>query len=284
MNIYGRVGWRAAANVNTLTITDADVLAFISAATITDATQKLAVNTLVTDLKSANIWTKMKALYPFVGGTAAQHRFNLKDPRAVDAAFYLTFFGGGTHSATGYQPNGNSYADTKLVPSSTLSLNSTHISYYSRTNTLSDTYKSEIGVTSSGTYLPLLHLRIKGLEQNVGNRSVSQIWSYEPTQGINVGVSFDSTGLFVGSRSSNSSFKLTRNNTLVGQMTTGNNQTTMPNARVYLGALNDSNIATYYYTDRETAFASIGDGLTDTEAANFYTAVQAYQTTLGRNV
>jgi hypothetical protein len=28
----------------------------------------------------------------------------------------------------------------------------------------------------------------------------------------------------------------------------------------------------------------LGDGLTDTEAANFYTAVQTYQTTLGRNV
>ena len=264
---------------------DADAQAFITAASITDSTQQSAINTLVTQLKTYGIWTKLKAVYPFVGGTASAHKFNLKDPRDLDAAFRLQFNGGWTHSSTGALPNGsNAYADTKLVPSSNLLLNSTHISYYSRTNTLADTYKSEIGVTSSGTYLPLLHLRIKGLEQNVGNRSVSQIWSYEPTQGINVGVSFDSTGLFVSSRSSNSSFKLTRNNTLVGQMTTGNNQTTMPNARVYLGALNDSNTNTYYYTDRESAFASIGDGLTDAEAAAFYTAVQAYQTTLSRNV
>ena len=38
------------------------------------------------------------------------------------------------------------------------------------------------------------------------------------------------------------------------------------------------------YTTKQCAFASIGSGLTDTEAANFYTAVQAFQTTLGRNV
>jgi hypothetical protein len=39
-----------------------------------------------------------------------------------------------------------------------------------------------------------------------------------------------------------------------------------------------------FYSTKECAFASIGDGLTDTEAGNLYTAVQAYQTTLGRQV
>jgi hypothetical protein len=39
-----------------------------------------------------------------------------------------------------------------------------------------------------------------------------------------------------------------------------------------------------FYDNKELAFSSIGDGLTDTEAANFYTAVQAFQTTLGRQV
>ena len=34
----------------------------------------------------------------------------------------------------------------------------------------------------------------------------------------------------------------------------------------------------------QCAFASIGEGLTDAEASSFYTAVQTYQTTLGRQV
>jgi len=40
-----------------------------------------------------------------------------------------------------------------------------------------------------------------------------------------------------------------------------------------------------YYTDKgHLAWASIGLGLSDTEAANLYTVVQAYQTTLSRQV
>ena len=56
---------------------DTDALSFITAASITDATQKTAINTLVKDLKIANIWTKMKAIYPFVGGNAIAHAYNL---------------------------------------------------------------------------------------------------------------------------------------------------------------------------------------------------------------
>ena len=53
-----------------------------------------------------------------------------------------------------------------------------------------------------------------------------------------------------------------------------------PNIAITMGKSNSlSN-----FSDRETAFASIGDGLTDAEATVFYNAVQAYQTTLGRQV
>ena len=38
------------------------------------------------------------------------------------------------------------------------------------------------------------------------------------------------------------------------------------------------------YSTKEAALASIGSGLTDTEAANLYTVVQAYQTELSRQV
>jgi len=38
------------------------------------------------------------------------------------------------------------------------------------------------------------------------------------------------------------------------------------------------------FSAKETAFSSIGDGLTDTQAANYYTAVQAFQTSLSRQV
>ena len=57
---------------------DADAQAFITAAAITDLNQQNAINTLVVSLKGYSIWTKFKAIYPIVGGTASQHKYNLK--------------------------------------------------------------------------------------------------------------------------------------------------------------------------------------------------------------
>ena len=109
---------------------DADAQAFITAASITDNTQNSAINTLVTQLKTYGIWTKLKAVYPFVGGTASAHKFNLKDPRDLDVAYRLTFGGGWTHSSTGAQPNGtNGYANTFFIPNTQTQIN------YNQTNT-----------------------------------------------------------------------------------------------------------------------------------------------------
>ena len=38
------------------------------------------------------------------------------------------------------------------------------------------------------------------------------------------------------------------------------------------------------YFNNQIAFISIGNGLSDTEATNFYTAVQKYQTSLSRQI
>ena len=96
-----------------------DAQKFILAAGITDATQKSAINTLVDDLKTYGIWSKTKAIYPMVGGTATTHKYNLKDPRDLDAAFRLSFSGGWTHSSNGALPNGiTAYSDTFLNASS----------------------------------------------------------------------------------------------------------------------------------------------------------------------
>lgn len=104
--------WAGLTDIVGLT-TDADAQAFITAAAITDATQKSAIDTLVKGMKADGIWTKMKAIYPFVGGTASTHKWNLKDPRDLNAAYRLTFSGGWTHNANGITGNGvNAYADT----------------------------------------------------------------------------------------------------------------------------------------------------------------------------
>jgi len=255
---------------------DADAQAFITAAAITDATQQSAINTLVTDLKGYGVWTKMKAIYPFVGGSSSSHKWNLKDPRDLDAAFRLVFSGGWTHSSTGALPNGtNGYANTKMLMATAGLFSNSHLSYYSRTNTsvAPSSYKVEIGRGNSiaGTYTNL-YLRLdssNGFGGNFGNLGA-------------VSTNTDARCFGVVSSTSSTSLKSYKNGVLLATNT--NTQTnTPPTLEIYLGAQGNSS-GIDWYTDRECAFASIGDGLTDTEAANLYTAVQAYQTSLSRNI
>ena len=60
-------------------VTDADAFAFVEAAGIADQTQQAAINNLVIGLKINNLWNKMQVVYPFVGGSAYAHKFNLKN-------------------------------------------------------------------------------------------------------------------------------------------------------------------------------------------------------------
>ena len=252
---------------------DADVQAFITAASITDATQKSAVNTLVTDLKTYGIWTKMKAIYPFVGGTASQHKFNLKDPRDLDAAYRLAFVNGWTHSSTGVKPNGtDAYADTKLAPN-VMSQNSAHLSYYSRTNITG--FYFDISSENSSSAFGVLP------SYNGGGGAAASYLYMNTFSSDNVLNGSPSTGLYIGNRTASNITALFRNAT---KIITGNKASLTPSTQnIYLGAGNVSGSATSF-SPREQAFASIGDGLTDTESSNLYTAVQAFNTTLSRNV
>lgn len=96
---------------------DTDAKSFLTASGITDTTITNAIDTLVTGLKSNGLWNKFYAIYPFVGGTAFTHKWNLKDSRDLDAAFRLTFYGGLTHNSNGVTGNGlTGYADTYFNP------------------------------------------------------------------------------------------------------------------------------------------------------------------------
>lgn len=251
---------------------DPDAQAFFTASGLTGATNLNAINQLVLDLKSYGIWTKMKAIYPIVGGTAALHKWNLKDPQDTDAAFRLVFAGGWTHASTGAKPNGtNAIADTFLISSGTLSQNSTHISYYSRT--LSNGIEVEIGTASGNNPSnagSLLEIRTSGISYYRINSGGTYI-TYTDA---------DSRAFYVANRTASGVINGWRNSTKVATGTTAS--TGLSTKSLILGAYNAGSIQ--FYSTKECAFSSIGDGLTDTEAANFYTAVQTFQTTLGRNV
>ena len=247
---------------------DPDAEAFLTAAAITDPTITSAIDTLVVQLKADGIWTKSKAIYPFVGGTATTHKYNLKDPQDTDAAFRLVFNGGWTHSANGVQGNGvNGYADTFLTPSTALSLNSSHLSYYSRTNV--NTAQIEIGVNTSNNY-NVLEIRTSGTTYFLINQN-----------GLTTVSDSDSRGFYLGNRQASNDIDGWRQGVKVINGTTVS--TILPTHKIFIGAYNNGGAFNLPST-KESAFASIGDGLSDTEAANYYTAVQAFNTSLSRQV
>ena len=241
---------------------DPDAQAFFTAASITDTTQKSAVNTLVLSLKSANIWTKMKALYPVVGGVASSHAVNLKTP----GTYNLSFATGWTHSSTGMTPS-NAYADTNLMPSTAgLGQNSTHFTYYSRTNINEGKY--DMGISLSNYSI------IASNSSNLFYAAINQAPQLSASNS-------DSRGLFMSNRTSSSNVVGFKNN--IKLISSNTVSATPENYSFYIGSANRNNTP-LTYSSKECAFASIGDGLTDAEASSFYTAVQNYQTTLGRQV
>ena len=253
---------------------DADAVAFFDRVTTAGGslslTEKQAVNTLVVDMKAYGIWSAMKAVYPMVGASAAACSQNLKS-----SSFTGSFTSGWTFASTGATPNGTSaYFDTTLLPSASLTLNNTHLSIYSRTNTASQN-RGDMGAYTSTTSDAITIATAFGNICYMGAYSFSAVGNY--VQFSNT----DSRGFYINTRISTTSFKGFKNTTLGNTVT--NSTGSLTTKSIFIGAENNNGTATSF-SNREYALASIGDGLTDTQASNFYTAVQAFQTTLSRQV
>ena len=240
---------------------DADAVAFFGRVTTAggslSATEKAAVNTLVVQMKADGIWSGMKAIYPMVGASAAACAQNLKS-----SSFTGTFTATGwTFASTGVTGNGTSaYMGTGMSASGQLSISSAHMSSYNNT-------------TPSGGVM-------------LGNGNLSCLLQYSATQlygslaGSFINAIASQTASFIMvNRPSSTTLKIIRNNTIV-LSNTGNTGTSYQSTNIDMARYGSGG----FYESSRFAFASIGDGLTDTEASNFYTAVQAFQTTLSRQV
>ena len=245
--------------------TDPDADAFILATGITDVTQKTAINTLVVDLKSYSLWIKMDAIYPMVGGTATTHKYNLKNPLDTDAAFRLRFSGGWTHSTTGVLGNGtNSWAETYLIPYYILDRDNSHLSFYSRTDVIGN--QTEIGIGS----LYLLYRYGSSTYKAFNSLQAQRGSLFAPT-----------TGMLIGSRINSTVEKYYHQGVLTDNLTV--NSLAIPTSALTV-SVGTNDPAYSQFSAKECAFATIGEGLTDTEANDLETVVQDFQTTLSRNV
>lgn len=118
---------------------DSSASAFFAATGITGTTEQQAVNTLVTSLKSAGLWSKMKAVYPFVTDN--------RNLLSYTEDFGNAYWGKGNSSITTDSttaPNGTSTADKLTINAAT----DEHLAY----NTI-------VASTTAGQYTSSVYLK-----------------------------------------------------------------------------------------------------------------------------
>ena len=222
-----------------------------------------------------NTWNRHAGFYGILGGTAAAHALNWKDPRSVPAAGQLTYYGSGTtHSANGILWSGGGYADTNLMPDLVFTLaGGTSMGVYNRTLSAAGGDRVDMGVFHSATSKLLLSVQNtssgagKALSRNLNN--------------LIVGTTTDGLGYYQSVRRSNTDHSLYHR--LVQEVSGGDGTGDLPPLPIWVGALNLSASA-YGHVNREHAAYAFCDGLTPAEALAEANAWQAYQTALGRNV
>lgn len=247
---------------------DPDAQAFFTASGLTDAIQKNSVNTLVIELKSASLWTKMARIYPMVGGSASTHRFDLKTALAS-----ITWGGGVTHNSNGATGNGsNGYGVTDFA-TNTLTNSNLHVSWYSRTASILGDFSNELSPKLPYTPNNWLTFRIN-------NKTSGSAYFSAGNDGVPASVSQTLSGFFVGSETASNLRKLYRNGSAIAtNTTTDTNALSSLELRLFgdpsgLGG----------YSGNNCAFTSFGEGLSDSEVTSLYTIIQNFQTALSRQV
>jgi hypothetical protein len=249
---------------------DADWLAYynrvIAAGGSLTTTEQTATQKLVKDLKDYGIWTKMKAIYPMVGGgtgsTAARQAACAQNLKS--SSFTGTFSATGwTYSSTGVLNLGSGEFDTGLNLNIMNSINDISYGYYNRTNT-----------QSQGSF---------GWGRPTG--IFNEFW-IRYTDGNKYGYLFDlgnDGGAVSDCRGFNAMSRTASNNKFIQLNSTINTFTSMSS-----GTLVSRNFifgrGSQGFEERENALGFIGDGITSQNMSDFYTAVQAFQTTLSRQV
>jgi hypothetical protein len=234
---------------------------------ITEA-MRLYVDYIVSNMKAIGTWQLSSAVYGFVGGTSASHKWNWKDLRDVDAAFRLTFFNSPTHNSSGVLFNGtNQYANTFLNPTTVLANPKTSVSLSAYINggtglPAASTFMGAFGNNDAdfNNYITALGIRPSsniGFFESAGEGFAGNVVVYNGSISLN--------GYLLGNAKDGkvSIWKKTIKLNEVNQNALG----LAANGRVFLGTTsNNISSPTGSYQNIRLSLTTIGSGLTDTQA------------------
>jgi hypothetical protein len=185
-------------------------------------------------------------------------------------------FGTWTFTPTGAKPNGtNAYMDTNFSPFVNLTNTNSHFMIYLRNVSL-----PLVSVCDFGAFSDDFSNRFG---TNYFSNPALDTTNFDVRKRTTVSNSLIGSGFALYSRTADNLAKVFYQNSIVATDTSSSISYGLPDITVYLSALHRGTIA-QNFTNRQNAFTSIGDGLTDAEAAAFYTIVQQFQTSMGRQI
>ena len=252
---------------------DADALAYLEDVSLsggtTGTTINDAVNTLFTDLKSNGLYSKMLAMYPFVGGTAASHAIEAK----LDKSFDITWNGGMTHGISGSTGDGvNGYGNTNFGMDDFTNKQLSSFGLY-LTQPQTNSGSQRLHGTFDGSRI--------AIGTNAGGKGYFGFYSvqYNSTQPT------EQTGIYSIVRTGTTEAPVYINeNTTPFTTLTGSYNGNQPTDPVYIFAFNvNGSPLNNGYTEDTLGFCYFGEGLDYSETLTLQGIINDFQTALGRN-
>jgi hypothetical protein len=264
--------------------------ALTSAGVTVTADMAATIDTLFADLQgcpnpryaTANVISKIQAMYPMLGGTAAGHAINARTP----GTYTISWVNSPTHSSGGVDFNGTTQYGNTNYTASLIATNNIHLSYYSRDNTKIREQPMDIGVYDGfGT---LWGYKVVAVMGGTGS-NLNNAYAWLGTQG-NPGVGalyatgpFSAACMVVANRSSATYSSMIRNGTLIASSTTAAAAGALSSPGTQMISIG-GNGTTSTMSDRQCAWASIGTAFTDSESITVSTIVNEFQKRRSRNV
>ena len=251
---------------------DQDAQAFFNRVTAAGGaltlTEQSAIYNLVLNMKTFGIWDSMKAIYPMVGASAAACAQNLKS-----SSFTGTFTSGWTFANTGATPNGTSaYMTTGfIVNTEQASANDFSLGVYSGTVGAAASVRCSLGAYN-GTIETICTIRFTDNKAYlvIGENTYNNAFTNNDTHGF-----------YVANRNTTNFTQSWKNGIKIVDI--ANTPAGKQTNQLFLGAENSPSGA-ISFDNKRNQFAFMSNGLSDANQSNLYTAVQAFQTSLSRQV
>ena len=237
---------------------------WITATGESDSTILNALNDFETEITAIGL-NKFYYLYPFVGGNSTKHSYNFLDT----SAFQLTWYGGITHDANGYTPNGTSgYGDTAFNPfSSGVTKTDFGMTMYSRTSVVTTGNRCHVGVSNGASQNLLLELSGSWSVAAFHNSAFS--WVDASTR----------KGMFTIVRNGANNQDFYKNGTY--DRSNAGSTTSDINLNTFIGARNGNGSASLF-SDSNIALQVAHKGLSSSDISALNTANTNFQTALSR--